>query len=324
MRRPGPDLRRSRERDAIASVVLELHSLGNAVAALTSLAPPGRGRELARSSLHRLDAAIRHLRRAEAQRRAAEAEQVAQLHDLEQTNSNQIDLIAAIGHDLRSPLAVVLAYLEILGEADHGPDERHLALLRANAAGHQARVLLDDILAAAAAEDRSRQVHPRSLDLATWVPAFLLAVPGGDRVEVAVEPGVTVEFDPVHLGQVLGNLIGNAFRHGSEPVGLTVLRSGTAAEIQVTDAGPGPTPQAAAHLFERHAPAPTDAPRPEGSHGLGLYLADRLTRANGASLEHEASTSEQAHHFTIRIPGLERPEPPAGGSTEAPEPHRLA
>ncbi len=94
-----------------------------------------------------------------------------------------------------------------------------------------------------------------------------------------------VRFDPLHLHEVLLNLLGNAIRYASrEPGSIRIFPALDAAgriELHVQDDGPGITPEVRAHLFE-----PFYTTSSKGT-GLGLYLARELCLNNDAKLDYE-------------------------------------
>jgi two-component system sensor histidine kinase PilS (NtrC family) len=94
-----------------------------------------------------------------------------------------------------------------------------------------------------------------------------------------------VRFDPMHLREVLLNLLGNAIRYASkQPASIrlfTVLDPVGRRELHVQDDGPGITPEVRDHLFE-----PFYTTSRKGT-GLGLYLARELCLNNEAMLDYE-------------------------------------
>ncbi len=94
-----------------------------------------------------------------------------------------------------------------------------------------------------------------------------------------------MRFDPLHLREVLVNLLNNAMRYASgRPASIRIFLVADAAgrrELHVQDDGPGITPEVRAHLFE-----PFYTTSSKGT-GLGLYLARELCLNNDAKLDYE-------------------------------------
>jgi two-component system sensor histidine kinase PilS (NtrC family) len=94
-----------------------------------------------------------------------------------------------------------------------------------------------------------------------------------------------VRFDPLHLREVVVNLLTNALRYASKRNGSirieVVPNSASRLELHVQDDGPPITPKVRAHLFE-----PFYTTSSKGT-GLGLYVARELCLNNGAMLDYE-------------------------------------
>lgn len=94
---------------------------------------------------------------------------------------------------------------------------------------------------------------------------------------------IPIQGDAVALGRLLDNLIGNALHHGKAPIDITLRRDGQQAILDIADQGPGIDPDRRAEAlrpFSRLDGARTRT----GNVGLGLALAEAITRAHGGSL----------------------------------------
>ena len=184
-------------------------------------------------------------------------------------------LMAAISHDLRTPLARLRLRLETMdaqpqtarGIADvHEMDAligSALGLLRdQHASGPRERVDLA-ALVRALVDDLAEQ----------GAPARVVGAPGAAGVAVVLAP-------PAALNRVLGNLIGNALRHGGNARVALEARAGEA-RVVIDDDGPGIAADqldAVRRPFYR-VPAGPDAQA--GGSGLGLYIANDLAERHG-------------------------------------------
>ncbi len=104
------------------------------------------------------------------------------------------------------------------------------------------------------------------------------------RCSVSDMNGQCVRFDPLHLREVMMNLLLNAMRYASgKPGSICVhpLTDGGRLELHVQDDGAAIAPEVRAHLFE-----PFYTTSSKGT-GLGLYLARELCLNNGAMLDYE-------------------------------------
>ena len=194
-------------------------------------------------------------------------------------------LTASIAHEVRNPLSAIGHATALLAEDLHGPAEvRLLKIVSDNVA--RVNRMVEDIL------QLSRKAQPHSEPVA--LKAFLdelkaefceIHALDGDIVWLGNAGDATVRFDPLHLHEVLLNLLNNAIRYASrKPASIRIFPSSDAAgrlELHVQDDGPGITPEVRAHLFE-----PFYTTSSKGT-GLGLYLARELCLNNDAKLDYE-------------------------------------
>ncbi len=83
---------------------------------------------------------------------------------------------------------------------------------------------------------------------------------------------MVARLDPRRLDVIVANLVGNAFRHGAEPVSVRLSADPDWVTIEVADQGPGLDPEVLPHVFDRLYKADTARTRSEGS-GLGLAIS---------------------------------------------------
>lgn len=209
--------------------------------------------------------------------------------------------IAILGHDLRSPLGIILLGAQMLGRAGVAEAQgATVELITRNAKRMQG--MIADLLDFARGRlgggiPVTRVPTDLSVGCAEAVAAAKLACP---QREIAVEAAGDLrgEWDPARLEQVFANLLDNAIHHGVGPIRVGLR--GDAAEVVVTVHSEGPPiPDALlAGIFEPfHAHTRT---RSEGL-GLGLYIVSEIVRAHGGvtavrSAEGEGTT------FTARWP----------------------
>ena len=224
--------------------------------------------------------------------------------ELRRANELNADVIAMLGHDIRTPIAGVCGYLEMLDGDWESLDEtdRRDFVARARAATDRLSAMVDHILALAAVDAGRIEPRPETLGLAETLSSVAQesGLPSVPSVAVDVGAQSTISFDRVHFEQIIGNLLTNAFRYGADPVGLTAGRHEGAVSIAVTDGGEGVPPTQVDTLFDRFArtgPRQTAA----GGTGFGLYMASRLAEANGASLSYRPPRDGLPHAFVLTI-----------------------
>lgn len=199
-------------------------------------------------------------------------------------------LTASIAHEVRNPLSAISYAASLLAEDVLSPQQVRLLNIIADNVARMNR-MIEDILKLS----RKAQPHGEALMLAP-----LLAEIMGDfherhvvqegLVEVDDMDGHKVLFDPVHLREVVVNLLSNALRYASGRRGsirVAVVRDAVnRLELHVQDDGVAITPEVRAHLFE-----PFYTTSSKGT-GLGLYLARELCLNNGAKLDYEYRKGE--------------------------------
>jgi two-component system, OmpR family, sensor kinase len=188
-------------------------------------------------------------------------------------------LLAAVSHELRSPLARLRVLVELARTAQ-SPErlneiERELVGLDG---------LIGKLLASSRLDfgelrletQTATQVAARALEVA-GVPATLLS---------DASQGALVEVDPTLIGRALGNLLENAERHGGGVACLRVARTDTdrtrRVRFEVDDQGPGFERETLERAFEAFYSGRTgEGGKESGSLGLGLNLVARIARAHG-------------------------------------------
>lgn len=212
---------------------------------------------------HDVDAMAGTLEEAE-QRRAAE----------EQARR---DLFAAVGHDLRTPLASIRAGIEALqdGLAEH-PD-RYLQSMEADVDALSR--LVDDIFLMARLESGDVVLRPELVDLTEIADEAIevfrpIAAARMVQVRLEAERRVLALAAPEAVARVVRNLVDNAIRHS--PTGgevVIAVTNGNRAQCSVHDQGPGFSAEFVGEAFERFTRDDSSRFRDGGGAGLGLSIA---------------------------------------------------
>jgi two-component system sensor histidine kinase KdpD len=258
-------------------------------------APDGRGEKVLALRGRVLPAADRRVLSAFAAQAAAVLEwrrldeQAAQARRLAEGNRIRTALLAAVSHDLRTPLASIKAAVSSLRADDvtwSAEDEAEL-LASIEESADRLDGLIGNLLDMSRLQTGAVVPLTRPVALDEVVPGALRSVPA-DRVEVEVpETLPAVAADPGLLERALANGVENAVRHSREAVLVSAgeLRLGRGSgrvEIRVADRGPG-VPDAAKEQIFAPFQRLGDAPGGTGV-GLGLAVARGFTEAVGGSL----------------------------------------
>jgi two-component system sensor histidine kinase KdpD len=231
-------------------------------------------------------------------------------------------LLAAVSHDLRTPLAAAKAAVSCLRSDDiQLTAEDHDELLAtADESLNQLTQLLASLLDVSRLQAGALPVFPRPADLEDIIARCLGGIgPQARAVMVRLPPGLPrVMVDPPIMERVIANLTANALRYspsGSSPL-LTASARGGRVILRVVDHGPG-VPEADRDrifaAFQRLGDA-----RSTIGLGLGLTVSRGLTEAMSGTLEPE-ETPGGGLTMAISVPAATRPRPPLATTIPAPQ-----
>jgi two-component system sensor histidine kinase KdpD len=213
--------------------------------------------------------------------------EAGQARGLARDNRARTALLAAVSHDLRTPLAGIKAAVSSLRQTDvtFSPEDEALLLESVEESADRLAVLIGNLLDMSRIQTGSISPHPDDLSLAEVVDAARTPLVEGDRVRTRFDEDLPlVRADAGLLDRVLANVLENALRHspGRREVVVQAGRLGDRVQIRVVDRGPGVPDEAKDQIF---APFQRggDAPRGDGV-GLGLAVARGLTEAMDGTL----------------------------------------
>lgn len=217
----------------------------------------------------------------------------AMLASLERAHVAQQRFVSDASHELRAPLTIIHANLELLRRGDAlARDERALAIREAHAEAERLARLVADLLALARA-DAGVPIRRMPVEL----DRVLLDVVGearhlakGQRLEIGPVEPTLVTGDPDRLRQLLLILLDNAIRYTPAPGRVTVAlrHSGQEAEVQVGDEGVGIPADDLPRVFERFYRADPARSRDPGGSGLGLAIAQWIVARHGGRVTLES------------------------------------
>jgi two-component system sensor histidine kinase KdpD len=255
-----------------------------------------------RRLLGRLAAAA--ARTLEAQRlahRAARAEQLAEIDRV------RTAILAAVGHDLRTPLASIKASASSLRAADvaFSPEDSDELLATIEESGDRLTDLVENLLAMSRLQAGVLSVQVRPVALDEVVARALLH--GGDTgaVEVAVPDDLPlVAADPGLLERVVANLVSNAVQAAADgPVTVRADPAGTEVHLQIIDHGTGIPVADRERVF---APFQRlDDRTASGGLGLGLAIARGFTEAMAGTIT-PSDTPGGGLTMTVALPAVAR------------------
>ncbi len=220
------------------------------------------------------------------------------------------DFMSSVTHELRTPLASIRAFSEILHddpEIELAERRRFLGII-VSETGRLSR-LVNQVLDLAKIESGHADWNPADVDLVEIVRQAvdateqLCAEHGAQVAQYLPERPCKVTADPDRLMQVLLNLLSNAVKFAPEQTGrievrLTELEQ--AYEVSVTDNGPGIPQTEQQRIFEKFHQAGSGANKPVGT-GLGLPISRQIVEHLGGCIR-VASVATKGATFTIELP----------------------
>lgn len=192
---------------------------------------------------------------------------------LAQDEAERSLMLAGVSHDLRTPLTRLRLCLEMMGGTD--------AEIESTAARQVDRIeaMLEQFLdfARGFADESATDCHVVELLRSVARDSDALG-----ETEVDVDDSLCATLRGQAVARAVGNLLGNALRHGERPVRLAAHKEGDSLVIEVSDAGEGFDPAHAPQLLQPFARG--DSARGGDGAGLGLAIAERVALAHGGSL----------------------------------------
>ncbi|MBK8100481.1 MAG: PAS domain-containing protein [Planctomycetes bacterium] len=211
------------------------------------------------------------------------------LSRLRQLESHRRDFVANVSHELKTPLAAILGFVEtLIDDPAMAADTRQRFLGKIARQSERLAALVGDLLTLSRLdEERDALLPAEPTDLAAIVRETLRdlhALAERKRLRIVgelTERPVPIRGEPESLRQVVGNLIDNAIKYTPEGGAVTVrvLARDAAVRLEVTDTGIGLSDEDKERVFERFYRVDKARSRELGGTGLGLAIAKNVVRA---------------------------------------------
>ena len=221
-------------------------------------------------------------------------------------NAEKASFLANATHELKTPLAAIRLWSEMLVSGRLKPDRaQHAAEVIEEENARMIR-LVENLLDFSRLEQKRRRYREEDADVRRLVDdvADLLR---GDFAEhglfVHGDDSVPARVDADAVRQILLNLLGNAAKYAASggPVEVSVARKGGRIAIEVADRGPGMAPAERARVFERFFRGAAADGTNGGGLGLGLAISQGLARGMGGELS-VAPRAGGGCAFTLEFP----------------------
>ena len=215
--------------------------------------------------------------------------------------------VAAVSHELRSPLNAIVSWAELLQLV---ADPAHIAkageAIRRN--GRQLSRMVDDLLDSGAVVTGKLSVNLKPIDLGPLVAIVVedmrkAAEHKGLNLRMAEIGSCIVLADENRLGQVVSNLVTNAIKFtDAGDIDVSMNLSEDCVEITVKDTGRGIQPDAMPRIFDRFQQIAPQTSGRVGGLGLGLWLARQIVDLHGGTLSVASDGAARGSTFVVRLP----------------------
>ena len=233
------------------------------------------------------------------------------LQPVERAWEQQRRFVSDASHELKTPLAVILANTQILqSEEDISEDAMRWIDSTADEANHM-KSLVGDLLQLARADETAAGVSNNAvrnvdIDFSEMVESASLefdvvAFERGCMIETDIMEGIHVQGDPEWLERLVRILIDNACKYGESGTDVTIrlAKSGSHAKLTVHNCGNPIDAEDLPHVFERFYRSDKARSREgEGGFGLGLAIAKGIVDTHGGTI---SVTSSEAEGTTFTV-----------------------
>jgi len=227
----------------------------------------------------------------------------------EDANKIKSQFLAAMSHDLRTPLNSIIGFAEMLRSEPWGPlgsRRYHEYIGHIHESGQLLLRLMNDILDLTKIEAGKRDIAPEELDWRVIVDTCMQVVAHqaeakGITIDATAEPEVTIYADDLAFRQILLNLLSNAIkftpRDGRVAVRLSAAIDGGCV-LRVADTGIGMDADGVKMALEPYGQVREPGQLREPGTGLGLPISARLAELHGGSLTIESTPGKGT---TVRV-----------------------
>jgi PAS domain S-box-containing protein len=230
--------------------------------------------------------------------------------DLSEADRRKDEFLATLAHELRNPLAAIFGASELLHllPPDEASRQETVEIVH-DQAQHMVR-LIDDLMDVSRITRGKFNLRRERVDLAEIVEHAVdssqpLIDQSQQRLTVNLpEEPISLNADPIRLGQVFSNLLNNAAKY-SEPGGqitLTAARANGHVAVSVQDTGIGIDPAHLSQLFEMFSQFHSETEHSQGGLGIGLALVRGLVEMHGGTIEARSEGTNKGSEFIVRLP----------------------
>jgi signal transduction histidine kinase len=217
------------------------------------------------------------------------------------------EFIAAVSHELKTPLASILGFSELLLDDNYSPTELKEFLENIHHSSLRLKDMVNNLLDTSRLEAGRFNISRQPVDLQVPLAQTARSFAGVAKLSQIhfiweFDPLPIIEADPERIGQVVGNLLSNAFKFCPR-MGTIWLRARSHGGVllEVEDTGPGIPLEEQGQLFSRYSRTQSAISRGIAGTGLGLYISRAIVEAHHGRIWVE-SQEDQGAKFSVWLP----------------------
>jgi len=215
-------------------------------------------------------------------------------------------IISVISHELRTPIAGITGFLDLLEDDWDAIDEetkREMVSLAGSEATRLAR-LVNDLVQISRGGLHGSDLDPETFDVGAAVRAIVESTPVSRETSIRIDipEGIPVHADRQRLAQIIGNLLTNADRYGGDQVEIRARRHESKVRLELHDSGPGVQASDEMAIWERYQRGTQGTESQVPGSGLGLALVKSLVEAHGGTVGYRPSELLGGACFWFTLP----------------------
>jgi signal transduction histidine kinase len=266
-----------------------------------------------RTLLTAIDSALRSRRRQYEVKRLldeleAAAESVARIH--EEADRAKDEFLATLAHELRSPIAAIQGWIQMLKAGELDPAEATLALSMIESSTKVQAHIIEDLMDVSRILAGKIMIEPSVIRLDRVVSSFVETFRPGALAkavlltsEIAADP-MYVYADEARLQQVGWNLLSNAIKFTPQggSIHVTLSREAQNAVLRIRDTGQGISPELLPVVFERYRQEEGSGGTAHQGLGLGLGIVKHLVEIHGGTVSAHSEGRGKGAEFVVTLP----------------------
>jgi signal transduction histidine kinase len=223
---------------------------------------------------------------------------------VKETLIEQKQFIADAGHELKTPIAVIGANVDVLMAAI--PDNKWLQYIKTE--NERLSLLVKDLLYLAHSDSGRTNLTKTDFNLAEMAESVVLPFESivyeqGKKLEIDIPETIHIRADETRLKEVVIVLVDNALKNTDKGavIKVSVYQVGSQRFIKVYNTGKGILPEELEKIFLRFYRSDASRARNTGGSGLGLSIAQSIVLNHGGTIKAESEYGKWAE-FTVRLP----------------------